>query len=171
MRTLLLPILAGILALTVLFTAPAGPAVAQDHSDSSDLDPTSGEDRARAVLRAADIPEHDWLPGHRGVDLALAPGQPVLAAGDGVVAFAGVVAGMPVVSIDHPDGIRTTYQPVHRLVDAGQPVSAGEVIGRLGAHPAGEAGLHWGARTGPETYMNPLRLLATPTIRLKPLST
>ena len=45
------------------------------------------------VLRAFDRPEHDWLPGHRGVDLSLPVGGQVVAAGPGVVAFAGVVAG------------------------------------------------------------------------------
>ncbi|WP_460490619.1 M23 family metallopeptidase, partial [Corynebacterium nasicanis] len=63
------------------------------------------------VLRAFDRPEHNWLPGHRGVDLALPVGGAVVAAGDGVVAFAGVVAGTPTVSVDHADGVRTTYQP------------------------------------------------------------
>ncbi|WP_155290410.1 M23 family metallopeptidase, partial [Rhodococcoides fascians] len=56
------------------------------------------------VLRAFDPPEHDWLPGHRGVDLAGVDGQNVLAAGEGTVVFAGTVAGKPVVSIDHPSG-------------------------------------------------------------------
>ncbi len=53
------------------------------------------------VTRPFDPPEHNWLPGHRGVDLASHPGQTVLAAGDGIVVFAGTVAGKPVVSIDH----------------------------------------------------------------------
>ena len=76
---------------------------------------------------------------------------------------------MPVVSIEHPDGIRTTYQPVQPLVAAGDTVTEGQVIGRLGLHPGGDDGLHWGARTAPDTYLNPLILLARPTIRLKPL--
>ena len=29
--------------------------------------------------------------------------------------------------------------------------------------------LHWGARTGPKTYVNPLRLLRPAVIRLKPV--
>ncbi|MDR7329599.1 M23 family metallopeptidase [Corynebacterium guangdongense] len=158
MRILLLASTFCVLALSAF--APAANAY---------VDPTSGEDRARAVLRAADIPAQNWLPGHRGVDLALAVGADVLAAADGVVAHAGHVAGMPVVSIEHPDGIRTTYQPVQPLVAAGDTVTEGQVIGRLGLHPGGDDGLHWGARTAPDTYLNPLILLARPTIRLKPL--
>ncbi len=135
------------------------------------IDPSTGEATAGRVLRAFDRPERNWLPGHRGVDLALHIGGPVLAAGDGVVAFAGLVAGTPVVSIDHQDGVRTTYQPVHARVDGGEPVTEGQVIGMLGHPVDGHPGLHWGARSGPDRseYINPLGLLAAPTIRLKPL--
>lgn len=132
------------------------------------VDPSSGTSSARSVIRGFDKPEHNWLPGHRGVDLALEIGAPVLAAEDGVVAFAGTVAGTPTVSIDHPDGIRTTYQPVYAIVEAGQTVLRGEVIGRLGSPTTAYPGLQWGARRGRD-YINPLSLLARPTIRLKPI--
>ncbi|SER40725.1 M23 family metallopeptidase [Corynebacterium cystitidis] len=133
------------------------------------IDPTTGETSAGRVLRGADIPEKNWLPGHRGVDLELAVGADVLAAEDGIVAFRGVVAGTPVISIDHADGIRTTYQPVHSLLDEGEPVSAGDVIGRLGHATDGYPGLHWGALIARDTYINPLSLLDEPVIRLKPV--
>lgn len=112
------------------------------------------------------------MPGHRGVDLALRIGSPVLAADAGTVAFVGNVAGTPVISIDHLDGIRTTYQPVHARVRQGDAVKTGEVIGTL-ARPTGpqahmQDGLHWGALVAKDTYINPLSLLSTPTIRLKP---
>ena len=55
----------------------------------------------------------------------------MLAAGDGVVAFAGMVAGRPVVSIDHAGGLRTTYEPVDPSVGAGQAVARGSPIGTL----------------------------------------
>ena len=64
--------------------------------------PTGGP---AAVLEGFDPPAVVWGSGHRGVDLALAAGSPVLAAGDGTVVFAGMVAGRPVVSIDHADGM------------------------------------------------------------------
>ena len=66
------------------------------------------------VERAFDKPAENWLPGHRGVDLGGSAGQSVLAAGDGIVVFAGVVAGKPTVSIDHSGGLRTTYETRHR---------------------------------------------------------
>lgn len=133
------------------------------------VDPSRGTPAASRVLRGAKIPEKNWLPGHRGVDLALEPGQPVLAAGAGTVAYVGVVVGVPTVSIEHPGGIRTTYQPVHARVRVGDAVGEGDVIGTLSASSAHQ-GLHWGALTGPDTYLNPLTLLAAPTIRLKPVA-
>src|SRR5690349_229055 len=54
-----------------------------------------------AVVTPFEQPSNEYGPGHRGVDLAAFPGQQVLAAGPGVVVFAGAVAGQGVVSIDH----------------------------------------------------------------------
>ena len=101
--------------------------------------------------------------------MALAVGSPVVAAEDGVVAFVGTVAGKPVVSITHADGVRTTYQPVHGAVKQGQEVREGQVIGRLGNPVDGYPGLHWGALIAKDTYIDPLTLLDMPVIRLKPL--
>jgi murein DD-endopeptidase MepM/ murein hydrolase activator NlpD len=122
------------------------------------------------VGRPFEAPSHAYGPGHRGVDLTGAGDDPVLAAGDGVVVFAGMVAGRPVVSIDHADGLRTTYEPVDPSVGAGQAVARGSPIGTLAAgHPGCAAGacLHWGLRRG-ETYLDPLALLRPPRIRLLP---
>lgn len=131
------------------------------------VDPTTGHSYATSVLRPYNPPPKNWLPGHRGVDLGAEIGDSVLAAGDGTVAFAGVVAGTPTISIQH-QGIRTTYQPVHAWVSQGEVVAEGQVIGILGHPFDGYPGLHWGARTGEDQYMNPLDLLS-PTIRLKPV--
>jgi murein DD-endopeptidase MepM/ murein hydrolase activator NlpD len=123
------------------------------------------------VTRPFDLPANPYGAGHRGVDLAGARGQPVLAAGDGVVAFAGRVAGRPVISVDHAGGLRTTYEPVDAVVGAGQPVARGSPIGTLAAGHVGcpvVACLHWGLRRG-ETYLDPLALLRPPRVRLLPL--
>jgi murein DD-endopeptidase MepM/ murein hydrolase activator NlpD len=123
------------------------------------------------VTRPFDVLPSRYAPGHRGVDLAGAPGATVLAAGDGVVAFAGMVAGRPVVSVDHPGGLRTTYEPVDPSVGAGQPVARGSPLGTLLSGHAGcptSACLHWGLRRG-EDYLDPLTLLAVPRVRLLPL--
>lgn len=136
------------------------------------VDPTTGKPSAATVLRPFDPPEHDWLPGHRGVDLAAKEGQVILAADGGTIAFAGVVAGTPVVSVDHRDGIRTTYQPVRAMVRPGDVVAQGEPIGVLARPRDNWPGLHWGARPISEAkaYINPLSLLDEPTIRLKPIT-
>ena len=124
-----------------------------------------------AVTRPFDPPPDRYGAGHRGVDLAGAPGSPVRAAGDGVVVFAGMVAGRPVVSVDHAGGLRTTYEPVDPAVGAGQEVARGAVLGTLSGGHAGcpvAACLHWGLRRG-EVYLDPLSLLAPPEVRLLPM--
>ena len=128
-----------------------------------------------AVLRIFDAPSPNWNRGHRGVDLAGAPRQPVYAAGPGTVVFAGELAGRSLVSIAHPGGLRTTYEPVRPSVRAGQLVDSGTVIGELLAGHQGctaAACLHWGAMWGAASradYVDPLGLLASTPIRLKPL--
>src|SRR5699024_12181019 len=95
-------------------------------------------------------------------------GEEVEAAGGGTIAFAGVVVDRPVVRIDHPVGIRTTYEPVEPAVSAGESVERGQRIGVLhegNAHCSGSC-LHWGARTGPEEDIDPLRLLRPPVVRV-----
>ena len=121
------------------------------------------------VLRTFNKPAKNWLPGHRGVDLEAAPTDPIYAAGDGTVIYAGILAGIPTVSIEHPGGLRTTYQPVLPLVAVGDTVTGQQPIGTLapgGTH--GYPGLQWGAKFGADDYINPLTLLPAPVIRLKP---
>src|SRR6476660_8453070 len=48
-------------------------------------------------------------PGNRGIDYATVPGTLVHAAADGLVQFAGAVAGGLHVTVLHRDGVRTTY--------------------------------------------------------------
>src|ERR1700758_4055979 len=103
----------------------ATPAVADDVRFDWPLRPPP------AVVRGFDAPSPDWNPGHRGVDLPGSPGQPVYAAGAATVVFAGVLAGRPVVSLAHPGGVRTRYEPVRAVVRAGQAVTAETVIGSL----------------------------------------
>jgi murein DD-endopeptidase MepM/ murein hydrolase activator NlpD len=123
------------------------------------------------VTRPFERPPGPFAAGHRGADLGGAAASAVLAAGDGVVVFAGMVAGRPVVSIDHVDGLRTTYEPVNPSVAAGQHVARGSPIGTLAAGHTGcprEACLHWGLRRG-ETYLDPMLLLRPVRVRLLPL--
>lgn len=124
------------------------------------------------VTRGFEPPPGPYAPGHRGVDLAGRPGQSVLAAGAGRVVFAGAVAGVGVVTLRHPDGRSTTYEPVTPEVRAGDAVTAGQVIATLRAgHPGclPAACLHWGLRRADGGYANPLLLLGRGPPRLLPL--
>ncbi|GIJ45799.1 peptidase [Virgisporangium aliadipatigenens] len=128
-------------------------------------------DGTPTVVRPFAPPPEPWLPGHRGADLAGAPGAVVRAAGAGTVTFAGNVAGVGVVSVEHPGGLRTTYQPLVVTVVAGQAVEAGAPLGTLLAGHEGcpvEACLHWGLRRG-DVYLDPLALFGTARVRLLPL--
>ena len=123
------------------------------------------------VVRTFSAPATPYGSGHRGVDLGGTAGEPVLAAGDGTVVFAGQLFDRPVVSIDHQGGLRTTYEPVEPIVRTGNRVRRGEQIGTLQAGHAGcptTACLHWGARRGQE-YVNPIRLVSPGRVRLLPL--
>lgn len=129
------------------------------------------------VLREFDPPEQAWLTGHRGVDLVMTEGADVLAAGAGRVVYAGKLNDRNLVSIEHDDGLRTTYEPVSPAVSKGDVVMKGQVIGVLEAgHASGsvsgagaeESGavLHWGAKYSGDRYIDPLSLLTLAPIRL-----
>lgn len=115
------------------------------------------------LTRGFDPPEQAWGRGHRGVDLDAAPGTVVRASADGVVSFAGRIAGRGVVSITHhaPTKLRTTYEPLDAQVRPGQRVRAGDVIGTVAqvqGSGAGHQGLHWGLIEG-ERYLDPMAAL------------
>lgn len=131
--------------------AQAFAAVGQSWSSTGAVLPVRGP-----LLRAFDPPASRYGAGHRGVDLAAAPGEVVRAALDGAVSFSGTVARVGWVTVDHGGGLSTTYGPLDpRLVRAGDSVEAGGRLGRL----AGDAlHLDWGARVG-DTYIDPLSLL------------
>ena len=114
-----------------------------------------------AVLRRFEQPRSQWSRGHRGVDLSAAVGQPVLSAGEGVVAFSGVIAGRGVITVRHAGGLRTTYEPVDERLAPGAPVRRGAAIGVVShtpGHCVPRTCLHWGAISA-QTYRDPLSLL------------
>jgi hypothetical protein len=122
------------------------------------------------VTRAFDPPDTPYGSGHRGVDLAASPGQAIRAAGPGTVVYAGPLAGRGVLSLQHADGLRTTYEPVLASVAAGVEVGLGQVIGTVQAGHVGcpaAACLHWGLKRG-EVYLDPLLLLRQGPVRLLP---
>jgi murein DD-endopeptidase MepM/ murein hydrolase activator NlpD len=121
-------------------------------------------------------PAADWQAGHRGVDLAAGTGDPVRSMANGIVGFAGTVAGKPVVTVVLAGGVRITYEPVLATVRAGALVRDGEVIGSVaasGGHCGGVRGcLHVGLRStsgaGGTVYLDPLSILDRRPAVLKP---
>lgn len=98
---------------------------------------------------------------HMGTDFAGDVGAPVRAAARGIVALVDqFYLGGNVVYIDHGAGLVTAYLHLsEQLVEEGDTVEAGQVIGRVGAtgRVTGPH-LHWIARYGGIT-VNPLSLL------------
>jgi Peptidase family M23/Palmitoyl protein thioesterase len=139
------------------------------------------------VGRRFQAPQTDWGPGHRGIDYLLPSARDVSvrAAANGHVRFAGEVAGLLAVSIEHAAGLETTYSQLSELyVDAGDRVVQGMWIGRAGtAHGMVDpvtglvrsddgAGLHFGVKVegayvDPEDYLGPVD--ASGAIYLAPL--
>ncbi len=72
---------------------------------------------------------------HRGVDYSARLGTPVYATADGVVTYSGVEQTYGnVVEISHPAGFVTRYAHMQRrLVQKGQRITRGDVIGRVGS--------------------------------------
>ncbi len=97
-------------------------------------------------------PASAYGPGNRGLTYDLAPGTPVRATADGLVVFAGAVAGSRHVTVLHADGLRTSYSFLGDVgVRRGQRVAQGDVVGTAGP------GFHLGAREG-ASYIDPAGL-------------
>ena len=128
------------------------------------------------VIRFFEAPETPYSAGHRGIDIAAPFGTPVHSTATGTVTFAGWVAGSLFVTVDHGDGIKTSYSFLSGFsVSTGQSVRAGQVIGFTGhGHPdVATPHLHFGARVN-GAYVDPLLLLGglslVDLIRLAPLA-
>lgn len=122
------------------------------------------------VVHGFELPAKPWLPGHRGVDLAGTPGQPVLAATAGTITYAGPLAGRGVVTVSTGPR-RTTYEPIVPALAVGAAVTPGTLIGHLsaaGSHCRPATCLHWGLIQGKQ-YLNPLTLVPDRPVRLLPL--
>ena len=124
------------------------------------------------VVRGYEPPRQAFGPRHLGLDFAAAPGTPVRAAGDGVVAFAGPVGGALAVAVEHRGARRTTYAYLRRvLVRPGASVRRGDLLGVSGAAGHGHQPdvVHLGYRVGGEPR-DPAPLFRPPSrISLAPL--
>jgi murein DD-endopeptidase MepM/ murein hydrolase activator NlpD len=113
------------------------------------------------VIHGFQVGPARWSAGHRGVDLAARSGAEVRAPANGTVVFAGVLAGRPVLSIDHGGGLISSFEPALSRLQRGDSVERGEVVATLGPGPTHcwpTSCLHWGVRQNGR-YIDPLTLL------------
>ncbi|MGH8985473.1 MAG: peptidoglycan DD-metalloendopeptidase family protein, partial [Acidimicrobiia bacterium] len=118
------------------------------------------------LARPFEEPVSRYGPGHRGADFAVPPGTVVRAANDGVVSFAGPVAGALHVVVAHGAGLRTSYSFLSRIdVRAGQSVRRGDPLGVTGGTGAehGPGVFHLGLRIG-DRYIDPMQLFGPPDL-------
>ncbi|CAN5859381.1 hypothetical protein BH18ACT6_BH18ACT6_18040 [soil metagenome] len=97
--------------------------------------------------------------GHHGIDLQAAFGTAVLAAASGSVNFAGSVAGMLTVTVDHGNGLRSTVSYLEDIeVSPGQIVATGQRLGASGFAHGDAAAVHFSVRVG-DGYVDPMPYL------------
>ena len=142
----------------------------------------TAESRPR-VVHPFEKPAQRWSAGHRGVDLAVPENdRHVYAPAPGKVVFSGTVVNRKVLVLAHPDGRRSTFEPMDEALPVGTTVAAGEVIGTVAAPDSvGGTGerpyrrcstvcLYWGVRQGgargdgsgkTAEYINPMSLLGS----------
>jgi murein DD-endopeptidase MepM/ murein hydrolase activator NlpD len=128
------------------------------------------------IIRFFEAPATPFSAGHRGIDIAVPFGTPIHAPAAGTVTFAGWIAGSMFMTLDHGDGVKTSYSWLSGFAVArGDAVRTGEKIAYTGhGHPdVATPHLHFSARVN-GMYVDPLLLLAgldlVSLIRLAPLA-
>lgn len=112
--------------------------------------------RRLVVMHPFVAPATAYAAGHRGVDLAASPGDPLVAPTAGTVVFVGAVVDRPVVTLESPDGLLISLEPAAATVKPGDPVRQAQSIGTVGrgGHCDGVC-VHLGLRRDGE-YLNPM---------------
>ncbi len=152
------------LGLAMVVTASSVTALVQDEASAQVARPTPLRWSAPvegAIVAEFREPSHRYGPGHRGLDFAAEPSTPVQVAGAGVVIFAGRIGEAEYVTVDHGDGVVTTYSYLAEVsVARGERVRRGQTVGASGAMGSGHEGavVHFGLRVD-GAYRDPRLLL------------
>lgn len=171
-KTLPKSVIAGLLSLTALLSAHGAVSSAQEPPVINWIPPLEPPINLINLYRQ---PNSDYSAGHRGIDYQVTIGQPVLAPADGQVWFSGKVVNRNLISLMHPDGNLTEFEPVCTDLQKGEPVFLGQEIGQVceadasyRQHCRNATCLHFSIRQlgeymSPQVFIggiNPSRLLA-----------
>jgi len=113
----------------------------------------------RVITQPFIAPATAYSAGHRGIDLRTTPGQAVTAPTSGTVHFVGTVVDRPLLTLRHPGGLLSSYEPLASPLTEGAAVARGDPIGTvaMGGH-CGSSCLHLGVRVDGQ-YVSPLAYL------------
>lgn len=111
-------------AVGALLAVSAVPVPSADAADLVFRRPTPAP-----VLDPFRMSEGKYGPGNRGIEYETGELDRIVAAARGTVVFAGPVAGSLFVTVDHGDGLESSYGYVgHILVREGQEVASGDLV-------------------------------------------
>lgn len=138
------------IVVVVAVTMLASPVAAEPSGDLVHRPPSDA-----AIIDHFRPPPERWSSGNRGVDFGTAAGDEIHASAPGRVVFAGEVGGQLHVTIEHSDGLRTSYSFVADIrVAVGGRVRGGELVAIAGG------AFHFGVRAPDGTYLDPEALFA-----------
>lgn len=111
------------------------------------------------IARPFIAPATPYASGHRGIDIRTRSPE-VFAPESGIVSFAGMIAGRPVLAIRHPGGLVSSFEPVNSVLAAGTAVNRGQLVGSLLTGHCADLCVHFGVRRAGE-YVSPLNYLGS----------
>lgn len=99
------------------------------------------------IVKSFIPPQMPWSAAHRGIDIR-APTAQVVAPAAGEVTFVGTVVDRPVLTIRHPNGLLSSFEPVESDLEVGDTVSQGQPVGEIsdGTSHCDLRCVHWGVR-------------------------
>lgn len=81
------------------------------------------------IINHYEAPITNYARGHRGADFQISPDSAILAPESGTVIFSRVLGDRSLISIQHPGGYKTEFEPVCSNFKQGDSVTRGEIIG------------------------------------------